>query len=68
MQNFGTNNINANKIIKSYFNLYFKDQKFISSRFLAKKRQREFIRKIYVSSLETKHINSKIIMTFYTLN
>jgi len=68
MQNFGTNNINANKIIKSYFNLYFKDQNFISSKFLTKKRQRDFIRKIYVSSLETKHINSKIIMTFYTLN
>ncbi len=68
MQNFGTNNINANKIIKSYFNLYFKDQNFISSKFLAKNRQRDFLRKIYVSSLETKHINSKIIMTFYTLN
>lgn len=68
IQNFGTNNINANKIIKSYFNLYFKDHKFISSRFLGQKRQREFLRKIYVSNLETKHINSKIIMTLYTLN
>ncbi len=68
MKNIPVNNINANKIIKNYFNLYFKSNKFTNSKFLGIKKQRKFFRRLYISNLETKHINSKIIMTLYTFN
>lgn len=68
MKNIPVNNINANKIIKNYFNLYFKNNEFTSSELLDRKIQRNFFRKLYVSNLETKHINSKIILTLYTFN
>jgi hypothetical protein len=67
MQNMPVNNLNANKIIKAYFNLYFKD-KFLPFKSSSDKKQHGFIRKLYISSLETKHMNSKIIMTLYTYN
>lgn len=68
MKNLPVYNSNANEIIKGYFNLFFKDHKFLDSRFISRKKQREFLRRIYVSNIETKHTNSKIIVTLYTLN
>jgi len=68
MQNLPINNINANKIIRSYFNLYFKNNKFIDSKYIGRRKRRNFLRKIYASKIETKHTNSKIIITLYTMN
>lgn len=67
MKNIPVNNLNANKIIRNYFNLYF-TKNFLKSRFLGNKIQRGLVRRLYVSNLETKHRNSKIIMTLYTFN
>lgn len=68
MKNLPINNLNANKIIQSYFKLYFKDNKFIDSKFIGSKKRRNFLRKIHTSKIETKHTNSKIIATLYTIN
>ncbi len=68
MRNLPVYNSNANEIIKGYFNLFFKDHKFLDSRFTNRKKQREFIKRIYVSNIETKHTNSKIIVTLHTIN
>ena len=68
MKNLPIYNINANKIIKSYFNLHFTSHKFIDSIFRGRKKRRNFLRRIYTSKLETKHTNSNIIITLYTMN
>jgi hypothetical protein len=58
-----------NKIIKSYFNLYFKDRKFITMpKFILLKRRRNFLRRIFTSNAEIKHTNNKIVITLYILN
>ena len=61
-------NINANKIIKSYFDLYFKNNSFAGYKYIGLKKRRNFLRKIYTSKIETKHTNSKILITLYTIN
>nr|ATQ37146.1 ribosomal protein S3 [Colletotrichum lindemuthianum] len=68
MQNLPIDNINANKVIKSYFNLHFADNKFIGSKYISPKNRSLFLKKIFVSKIETKHTNSKIIITLYTIN
>jgi hypothetical protein len=67
MKNLSIYNYNINKIIKSYFNIYFKN-KFIMTKFIGNKKRRNLIRKIYTSKVETKHTNSKVKITLYTLN
>lgn len=63
------NDVNINKIIQSYFNLYFKDHKYIGSKkFILLKRRRNFLRRIYVSNAEIKHTNNKAIITLFTVN
>jgi hypothetical protein len=63
------NDVNINKIIQSYFNLYFKDHKYIGSKkFILLKRRRNFLRRIYVSNAEIKHTNNKAIITLFTIN
>nr|YP_009364291.1 ribosomal protein S3 [Ophiocordyceps sinensis]ARF03432.1 ribosomal protein S3 [Ophiocordyceps sinensis] len=69
LKNIPVNNVNINKIIKSYFNLYFKNHKFVGSKkFILLKRRRNFLRRIYVSNAEIKHTNNKAIITLYTVN
>lgn len=68
MKNIPVNNINTNKIIKYYFNLQFKDHNFIDSKFVGLKKRRHLLRRIYASKIETKHTNSKVIITIYTVN
>ncbi|KAK2121987.1 ribosomal protein 5S [Fusarium oxysporum II5] len=51
------NDLNINKIIKGYFNLYFKDHKYTGSKFILLKRRRNLLRRIHVT-----------IITLYTLN
>lgn len=68
MKNIPVNNINANKMVKYYFNLQFKDHNFIDSKFIGLKKRRQILRRIYASKIETKHTNSKVIVTIYTVN
>lgn len=69
MKDLPVNDLNINKVIKSYFNLYFKDYKFIGTKkFILLKRRRKFMRNIHVSNAEIKHTNNKAIITLYTIN
>ncbi len=80
LKNIPLHNININKIIQSYFNLYFKDRKYLNCSFNSLKRKtkniklvqgtkrRNFLRRIYVSNAEIKHTNHKAIITLYTVN
>jgi len=69
LKNIPSNTLNVNKIIQSYFNLYFKNQKFIGSKkFVLLKRRRNFLRRIYVSNAEIKHTNNKAIITLFNVN
>jgi len=68
LKNIPLNDLNINKIIKGYFNLYFKDHKYTGSKFILLKRRRNLLRRIHVSNAEIKHTNNKAIITLYTLN
>ena len=68
LKNIQVNDLNINKIIKGYFNLYFKDHKYTGSKFILLKRRRNLLRRIHVSNAEIKHTNNKAIITLYTLN
>lgn len=68
MQNMPIDNINANKVIQSYFNLHFANNKFIGSKYISPRKRSLLLKKIYVSKMETKHTNSKAIITLYTIN
>nr|UED14398.1 ribosomal protein S3 [Ophiocordyceps sp.] len=70
LKNIPVNNVNINKIIKSYFNLYFKNYRFVSryKKFILLKRRKNFLNKIFVSNAEIKHTNNKALITLYTVN
>jgi hypothetical protein len=68
LKNIPVNDININKIIKGYFNLYFKDNKYTGSKYILLKRRRNLLRRIHVSNAELKHTNNKAIITLYTIN
>ena len=68
LKNIPVNDLNINKIIKSYFDLYFKNRKYAGSKFIYLKRRRNLLRRIYVSNAEIKHTNNKAIITLYTVN
>ncbi|KAH8836183.1 ribosomal protein S3 (mitochondrion) [Drechmeria coniospora] len=69
LKNIPMNDVNINKIIQSYFNLYFKDHKYVGSKnYILLKRRRNFLRRIYVSNAEIKHTNNKAIITLFTVN
>src|SRR5690606_17303701 len=59
--------MNLNKIIKSYFNLHFKN-KFLHLKHMSLKRRNSLLRRIYVSNIEIKHTNNKAIITLYVIN
>ena len=59
---------NVNKILKSYFNLFFKNHKTLNMPFILLKRRRNFVRRIFTSDAEIKHTNDKVVITLYTLN
>ena len=46
MKDLPVNDLNINKVIKGYFNLYFKDYKFLGTKkFILLKRRRKFMKK-----------------------
>src|SRR5690606_28436347 len=59
--------MNLNKMIKSYFNLHFKN-KFIHLKHMSLKRRHSLLRRIYISDVEIKHTNNKAIITLYVIN
>lgn len=84
LKNIPINDVNINKIIQSYFNLYLKSRKYYVD--VRKKKhlcasqaslqlrsrlfikRRNFLRRIYVSNAEIKHTNNKAVITLYTIN
>lgn len=67
LKNLPSYDININKIIKYYFNLYF-DQRFLLKKESFIKYIPLSFNKIYVSKAEIKHTNTKAILTIYTYN
>ena len=67
LKNIPLNDINLNKIIKSYFNLHLKN-KFLHLKHMSLKRRNSLLRRIYVSNIEIKHTNNKAIITLYVIN
>ena len=69
MKNVSANIVNINKVIKSYFNLYFKDRNFLgNTKFVYLKKRRNFLKRIYVSDANIKYTSNKAKITLYTIN
>nr|YP_010259480.1 ribosomal protein S3 [Myrothecium inundatum]UIX25776.1 ribosomal protein S3 [Myrothecium inundatum] len=69
IKNIPVNNLNIDKIIKSYFNLYFKNNNFIGhTDYLNLRIRRNLLRRIFVSDAEIKHTNNKAVITLYVVN
>jgi hypothetical protein len=65
------NFLNLNKIIKSYFDLYFKYPKFLDklkTKGLLLRKRRNLLRRIFVSNAEIKYTNNKAVITLYIVN
>jgi hypothetical protein len=67
LKNLPVYDINLNKLIKSYFNLYF-NNKFLTYKYISTKLRRLSLYKIYVSNAEIKHTSSKVTVTIYVYN
>lgn len=67
LKNIPLNDLNLNKLIKSYFNLHLKN-KFLNIKHMSLKRRHSLLRRVYVSNTEIKHTNNKVIITLYVLN
>ena len=59
--------LNLNKLIKGYFNLYF-NNKLLKYKYVSNRLRRLSLYRIYVSKAEIKHTSSKTIVTVYTYN
>jgi len=67
IKNITVNHLDINKIIISYFNLYFLP-KFLYLKNMSKIRRVSLLRRIYVSNVEIKQTNNKAIITLYIIN
>ncbi len=67
MKNLPVDNINIDKIIRSYFYSYF-FYRFLRKQYVKPKSKRLSLNKIYVSRPELRHTNDKVIITIYTYN
>jgi hypothetical protein len=63
LKNISINNSIVNKIIKSYFSLFFLNYKNINP-----KKRRTFLKNIYISNTEIKYTNNLAMITLYTVN
>lgn len=69
LRNIGWNTINLNKIIKGYFNLFFKNRTFLGkTKFLYLRRRRNLLKRIFVSEADIKYTANKANITLYTVN
>nr|QWS06177.1 ribosomal protein S3 [Clonostachys rogersoniana] len=68
LKNIPANDVNVNKIIQSYFDLFFKNKFIGSSKRVQLLKRRKFLRRIFVSNVEIKHTNNKAKITLYTIN
>lgn len=69
LRNLGSNTVNINKIIKGYFNLFFKNHQYLGkTKFRYLKKRRNFLRRIYVSDADIKYTSNKAKITLYTIN
>ena len=69
LKNIPVNNLTINKIIKSYFNLYFKNNEFLGyTKNLKLKKRRNLLQRIFVSDAELKYTNNKAVITLYVVN
>jgi hypothetical protein len=67
MKNLPIYDLNVNKLIRSYFNLYF-NHKVLINKYISPRKRRLSLNRIFVSKAEIKHTNSKAIITIYTYN
>jgi hypothetical protein len=69
IKNLPAYDININKLILAYFNMYFKYD-FIKKRkrVMSYRSRRLSLKKIHISKSEIKHTNNKAILTIYTFN
>jgi hypothetical protein len=67
LKNLPVYDIIINKLLKSYFNIYFKN-KVILKKYISRKFIRSSFNKIYISKPEIRHTNSKAIITIYVFN
>ena len=65
--NYPIYDLKVNSLIKGYFNMYF-NHNFIKSKYISHKKKRKSFNKIFISKAETKHINSKAIITIFVYN
>lgn len=69
VKNLPITTLNINKVIKGYFNLYFKNYQFIEDEFsIYLRKRRKYLNRIFVSNAEIKHTSNKAIITLYTIN
>jgi len=67
IKNLNVANKNLNKLIKSYFNFFFR-KKFLKSKRIAVRLRRLSMKKIFISKAELKHTNTKVLVTLYVYN
>lgn len=67
VKNLPIYDLNINKLIKGYFNLYF-NNRVLKTKYMQGWKKRLSLSKIYVSKAEVKHTSSKAIITIYTYN
>lgn len=71
LKNIPVNDVNVNKIVQNYFDLFFvRNMRAYKNKRRIKvfKRRRKFLRRIFISNVEIKHTNNKAKITLYTIN
>lgn len=70
IKNIPSHHFNINKIIQSYFNMYFSnyDNFTYNNKLIRVRRRRKFLKRIYVSNPNIKYTNNKAIISLFTVN
>jgi hypothetical protein len=67
--NLPSNTINLNKVIQSYFHLFYKNNSSLYfRRFNILRKVPKFLRRIFMNNIEIKHTNEKIKINIHTFN
>lgn len=67
IKNFPVYDLNIDKLLKSYFDLYL-NRKNNKSKFILSKKRRLSLNKIFISKADIKHTSNKAIITIYVYN